>query len=274
MIDEAEFDDAINQIAEASDAGEDSADPLAGLVEKSAADPGAAFAPDILERLAALKKGNQAAFELLRSKLKQAGCRVTKLDEAIAEKGGHGGGRGPTQAEILIKHAQAAELFHTPDGTGYADIYINGHRETWPVRAKGFRRWLARQFFEETGGAPSSEALQSALNVIEAKAQFDAPERVVYIRVGGLDGQLYLDLGDDDMAGGRDRRHRLARHRQSAGSLSPRRRHASRYRSPVRADRSRRCGRSSTCSRTPTSCSSSPGRWPCCAIAAPIRSSC
>ncbi len=60
------------------------------------------------------------------------------------------------------------------------------------------RRWrLARRFFEATGGAPNSEALQSALNVIEAKAHFDAPERVVHVRVGGLDGRLYLDLGDD-----------------------------------------------------------------------------
>ncbi len=87
-------------------------------------------------------------------------------------------------------------MFHTPDGTGFADLDIDGHRETWPIRAKGFRRWLARRFFEATGGAPSSEALQSALNVIEAKAHFDGPERIVHIRVGGLDGRLYLDLSD------------------------------------------------------------------------------
>ena len=109
---------------------------------------------------------------------------------------GHGR-RGPTHADILIQIAQSAGLFHSPDGTGFADMAINGHRETWPIRAKGFRRWLARRFFEETGGAPSSEALQSALNVVEAKAHFDAPERQVHIRVGGLDGRLYLDLGDD-----------------------------------------------------------------------------
>ena len=65
------------------------------------------------------------------------------------------------------------------------------------MRTKGFRRWLARQFYEQTGGAPSSEALQSALNVVEAKAHFDGPKRPVFIRVGGLDGRLYLDLGDE-----------------------------------------------------------------------------
>ena len=153
--------------------------------------------PEALEALAALKQDNRAAFEALRSQLKKAGCRVTALDDAIAEENGDAGGRGPTQADILIDLAQTAELFHTPDGTGFADLDINGHRETWPIRAKGFRRWLARRFFEETGGAPSSEALQSALNVIEAKAHFDAPERQVHIRVGGLDGRLYLDLGDE-----------------------------------------------------------------------------
>jgi hypothetical protein len=146
---------------------------------------------EALERLAALKNEDRAAFEALRSQLKKACCRV------IAEENGDGGGRGPTQADILIDLAQSAELFHSPDGTGFADLDINSHRETWPIRAKGFRRWLARRFFEATQGAPSSEALQSALNVIEAKAHFDAPERIVYIRVGGLDGKLYLDLGDE-----------------------------------------------------------------------------
>ena len=184
-------------IADAIDAAEEIPDPLAGLAEKTATDPGAPFMPEALEALAALKTDNRAAFEALRSQLKKAGCRVTALDDAIAEENGDTGGRGPTQADILIDLAQTAELFHTADGTGFADLDINGHRETWPIRAKGFRRWLARRFFEETGGAPSSEALQSALNVIEAKAHFDAPERQVHIRVGGLDGQLYLDLGDE-----------------------------------------------------------------------------
>ncbi len=183
-------------IADAIDGAEEIPDPLAELVERTATNPGAPSMPEALEALAALKSDNRAAFEALRSQLKKAGCRVTALDDAIAEERGDTGGRGPTQADILNGLAQTAELFHAADGAGFADLDINGHRETWPIRAKGFRRWLARRFFEETGGAPSSEALQSALNVIEAKAHFDAPERQVHIRVGGLDGRLYLDLGD------------------------------------------------------------------------------
>ena len=137
-------------ICAAIDAAEEVRDPLEGLVERTAADAGAAFAPDVLERLVALKRDDRAAFEALRAQLKKAGCRVTALDDAIAEESGEAGGRGPTQADILIDLAQSAELFHAPDGTGFADLDINGHRETWPIRAKGFRRWLARRFFEAT----------------------------------------------------------------------------------------------------------------------------
>jgi hypothetical protein len=103
-------------IADAIDAAEDIRDPLEGLDEKTAADPGAAFAPDVLERLAALKREDRAAFEALRSQLKKAGCRVTALDEAIAEENGDAGGRGAKQADILIELAQTAELLRTPDG--------------------------------------------------------------------------------------------------------------------------------------------------------------
>jgi hypothetical protein len=181
-------------IAEAIEAAEEIRDPLDDLVARSADDPGVAFTPEVLKRIAALKKDDRAAFEGLRAQLKGAGCRVTALDEAIAEQDGETGGRGPKQADILIDLTQAADLFHSPDGIGFADLDINGHRETWPIRSKGFRRWLARRYFEATSGAPSSEALQSALNVIEAKAHFDGPERPAHVRVAGLDGKIYIDL--------------------------------------------------------------------------------
>jgi hypothetical protein len=178
-------------------AAEEILDPLDGLVEKTAGDPGVPFTLDVMVALAALKKDDRGAFEALRARLKNAGCRVTALDRVIADETGNAGGRQPTQADILVGLAQTAEPFHAPDGTGYADLDVNGHRETWPVRSKGFRRWLTRRFYEATGGAPSSEALQSALNVIEAKAHFDGPERHVHIRIGGFEGRLYLDLADN-----------------------------------------------------------------------------
>src|SRR5262249_34937630 len=86
--------------------------------------------------------------------------------------------------------------FHAPDGTGFATIPINDHIETWPIRSRGFKRWLARQYFAETASAPNSDAIQAALNVIEAKAHFEGRERPVFVRVGSFDGRLYLAPAD------------------------------------------------------------------------------
>ena len=190
---EFETEDAV---AAAIDGAEEVRNSLDGLMEKAATDPGAPFAPEVVEQLADLKKDDRAAFETLRAQLKGAGCRVTELDKLLADESDDGEGSAPKQADILVALAADADLFHTADGTGYADLQISGHRETWPIRNKGFRRWLSRRFFEATGKAPNSEALHSAINVIEAKAHFDGPERTVFIRVGGHDGKLYLDLCD------------------------------------------------------------------------------
>jgi hypothetical protein len=132
----------------------------------------------------------------------------------------------PSQADILIEIANSAELFHTPDMTGYADIDVDGHRETWPIRSRGFKSWLTRQFFEATEDAPNSEAMTTALNKIEASAHFDASERAVYIRVGEHDGKVYLDLCDQtwraveiDTAGWRVVESPPVRFRRTSGML-------------------------------------------------------
>src|SRR2546423_13390120 len=90
-------------IAAAIDAAEDIRVPLEGLVQRTATDPGAPFAPDTLAQLVALKKDDRAAFEALRAQLKGAGARVTALDEAIAEEGGDtGGGARRTGAALSL----------------------------------------------------------------------------------------------------------------------------------------------------------------------------
>jgi hypothetical protein len=98
---------------------------------------------------------------------------------------------------LLINLASTARLFHAPDGTAFADLVIGGHRETWPLRGKRFRVWLRQQYYERTWDAPSSTAINAALNVLEAQAQFDGPERKVSVRVAEHGGPIYLDLADE-----------------------------------------------------------------------------
>jgi hypothetical protein len=197
LVEDADAELTASCIAQAIDDAEEILDPLDCLAERCAADRGAPFTSEVLKQLGSLKREDRASFERLRSRLKDAGCRVTALDKAIAAETGDVGTRGPSQAEILVELADVVELFHTADGTGFADVIINSHRETYAIKSKGFKLWLTRRFFEETKGAPNSEALQSALNAIQAEAHFNAPEREVHIRVGSLDGRLYLDLGDE-----------------------------------------------------------------------------
>ena len=88
------------------------------------------------------------------------------------------------------------ELFHTATGTAFADLLIDGHRETWPIHSKRFRSWLRRRYYQATGDAPSAAALNAALNLLEARAQFEGPERMVHVRIAEHEGHIYLDLAD------------------------------------------------------------------------------
>jgi hypothetical protein len=98
----------------------------------------------------------------------------------------------------MLTHIGAcSDLFHTAAGTAFADIMIDGHRETWPIRSKRFRAWLRRRYYQATGEGASTGEIHSALDLLEARAQFDAPERAVHIRVAELAGHIYLDLADD-----------------------------------------------------------------------------
>jgi hypothetical protein len=98
---------------------------------------------------------------------------------------------------MLANLTVSAGLFHTANGTAFADLMIDGHRETWPIRSARFRFWLRRWYFEATGQAPGAGAISSALNLLEARAQFEGPLREIYVRVAEYDGRIYLDLADE-----------------------------------------------------------------------------
>jgi hypothetical protein len=105
-----------------------------------------------------------------------------------------------TQAEILIALAKksGASLFRTPDGDGYADIIVNGHRETWPLRSSGFRKWLRRIYFFELEAAPRKEAIETAVETLDAEAQFACDTvHPVEFRVAYFKGKIYYDLCND-----------------------------------------------------------------------------
>src|SRR6266404_1787694 len=82
-------------------------------------------------------------------------------------------------ADMLTGIAACGELFHTATGTAFADLLVDGHRESWPIRSKRFRSWLCRRYYEATGTALGAQAISSELDLLEARAQFDAPVRAL-----------------------------------------------------------------------------------------------
>jgi hypothetical protein len=78
---------------------------------------------------------------------------------------------------MLTPSEVSAEFFHTAAGTAFVDLLINSHRETWPIHSKRFRTWLRRRYYEATRTAASAAAINSALDLFKAQAQFDGPER-------------------------------------------------------------------------------------------------
>ena len=70
------------------------------------------------------------------------------------------------------------------------------HRETHRLRSKTFNLWLRLLYYAEKNGAPSSEAIASAVKTLMAKAHYDGDRRDVYLRTAPLDGKIYFDMCD------------------------------------------------------------------------------
>ncbi|MDP8908635.1 MAG: DUF3854 domain-containing protein [Chloroflexota bacterium] len=106
---------------------------------------------------------------------------------------------GESQADALVRLGSSARLFADPLGTPFARIPVGTHHECWPLRSKGFRRWLIGAYHVETERAPTGEAVTNALNVLEARALGGGSVEPVFVRIApDGDAGLFLDLGDAD----------------------------------------------------------------------------
>ena len=106
-----------------------------------------------------------------------------------------------SQASFIVDLAASrCNLFCDPTGEAYASFvaeHATGeHRETHRLRSKSFNLWLRLLYYAEKNGAPSSEAMASAVKTLMAKAHFDRDRRDVYLRTAPLDGKIYFDMCD------------------------------------------------------------------------------
>lgn len=125
--------------------------------------------------------------------------QVKKWLGIAAKKKGDGKKEVESAGTKLVKLVKAAgvNLFRSPEQTAYAIVPCGGHKEAWPLKSTGFRRWLSRLFYDADGKAAPAEAIAAALNTLEGFALFDGEEEPVYVRLAGDLEKIYLDLADE-----------------------------------------------------------------------------
>lgn len=102
-----------------------------------------------------------------------------------------------SQADILIGVSGEAEFFQNDLEEAFAAVFINGHKEVLKVKSKKFKMWLTKQYYDATKKAPTSDAMNQAIGVMEMKAAFDGGEHSLQLRVAEKDGAFYYDLAND-----------------------------------------------------------------------------
>ena len=121
---------------------------------------------------------------------------------AVVERDSDADGKGAGQAQTvssgdrLLQWASERVELYCDGEEAYADVLIDVHRETMPVRSRLFNRWLRKLYRDETGRGAPQEALTHAVENLDAEAAW-AAQRKVHIRTASHNGRLYVDLGDD-----------------------------------------------------------------------------
>src|SRR5215831_1185605 len=105
-----------------------------------------------------------------------------------------------TQATLLVELAQSAMVFRDTDGdTTYGTVQVSDRHETWPLRSRGFKHWLAMQFWASEGKVPGRQGLHDAIAMLEAQARYQGTIEPVYVRVApGPRDTIIVDLADKD----------------------------------------------------------------------------
>jgi hypothetical protein len=100
--------------------------------------------------------------------------------------------------DILIKLGVAGATFFSSGDGAFADVVVDGHRNTWPVVDSEFSNWLLHRFFVETKRAPAPGALKAAIRTLSAHAKFNGGRHDVHLRAAKVGEKLYLDIGDPE----------------------------------------------------------------------------
>jgi len=101
---------------------------------------------------------------------------------------------GPAEELIELVINQGAVFFHTPLKEPFVRIIVNDHLENFWCKSEFFKHWLGGQFWDETNTSLSSDHLNKALGVFNAKALFSGKEHQLNNRVSEQENIIWYDL--------------------------------------------------------------------------------
>jgi hypothetical protein len=171
---------------------------IEALLAKCESDKSYIFAPEAQKLLVDLQKSNLQKFESTRHQLKMMGCRVGELDKLLMKMKGSSLDNSVTATSQFLDVVKGSLfLFHNPDGVGFVDIEIEGHRETLSLKGKVFQKKIGFIYYMITKRVAPPDIIRGAQNILEEEAK-SGPEHDVHLRTARLDNKLYVDLCDKD----------------------------------------------------------------------------
>ena len=149
------------------------------------------------------RRDRSSFLQILDAAIAAAKPLVEAAPQVHEQKPGGSGEGGPapggTLADNLVTLAQRDGVFFADEaGSAWADVWIDGRRETWSLKSKGFKNWLVHRYYASTGRAPNADALSQALLTLDAAARYDGKCHSVRVRTGEFGGKYYLDLADEN----------------------------------------------------------------------------
>lgn len=123
-------------------------------------------------------------------------------DEAgAASTGKESQADGMVRLAIAAQAANVLALFTDAAGVPYAQVQMpategaSAHPEVHRLNSSGFKRWLSRQLYLDTGRPGNADAVKTALLLLESFAG-DGPRHELHNRVAWHQDALYYDLTD------------------------------------------------------------------------------
>jgi hypothetical protein len=117
-------------------------------------------------------------------------------DTSGTESGAAGSAEGIGQKQMLLSVTRELELWRDLDGEAFVTILCDGKTSNVRLRSRDLRNHLCRLVYRNFKLAPSSQALEDVIRVLEGKARYDGPEWSTHVRVAGDANATYLHLAN------------------------------------------------------------------------------